>query len=94
MKSAGRTDGEVDVAAVEIRIEERHEALALMAALIPFHSFMVQHDREHWVVHARVPGCHGEDFEDLVTVLERWRSRIDFDHPTCALGDRDVGNEG
>ena len=53
MKSATRTnvratDGRVDVAAVEIGLDQRHDALDLMASLIPFHSFLVQKDRERW----------------------------------------------
>lgn len=95
MKNATRTrlgaiDGDVDVAAVEIGLDRRYDALDLMAALIPFHSFMVQQEREHWVVHARVPGCHGENLEDLVTTIERWGSDIDLSEFTCVLGGRVV----
>jgi hypothetical protein len=67
-------EGDVDVATVEIRLEGRYEALALMTALIPFHSFVVQPDRAHWVVHARVPGCHDETLDELLATIERWGS--------------------
>ena len=70
---------------VQIGIEGRHEALALMTALIPFHSFVVQHDREHWVVHARVPGCHDETLDDLLATIERWTSGMDVDDFTCVV---------
>lgn len=61
-------------AAVEIGVGERRDALRLMEALIPFHSFLVQYERERWVVHARVPGCHGETLDDLLAAVEDcWR---------------------
>jgi len=68
-----------DTVAVEIGLDGRHAALDLMTTLIPFHSFLVQHDREHWVVHARVPGCHGETLDDLVTAIERWGSAVGYE---------------
>lgn len=61
--------------AVQIAVDGRHEAVGLMDALIPFHSFVVQLDREHWVVHARVPGAHGETLDELFATIERWQSR-------------------
>ena len=45
---------------IEIDVQGRWDALALSELLIPFHSFLVQHDHERWVVHARAPGCRGE----------------------------------
>ena len=35
----------------------RRDALRLMERLIRFHSFLVQHTTEHWVVHARAPAA-------------------------------------
>ncbi len=64
-----------DSATIEVGLESRSDALSLMDALIPFHSFMVQHDHDRWVVHARVPGCNGEPFEDLVTTIDHWNGR-------------------
>lgn len=95
MKSATRTNmgttgGDSDVATVEIRLACRREALALMAALIPFHSFVVQHGRAHWVVHARVPGCHDETLDDLLATIERWGSGIGLNDLTCLLGEHVV----
>lgn len=78
MKSATQTS-EGTTATVEIGVDGRHEAVALMAALIPFHSFVVQHDCEHWVVHARVPGCHDETLDDLLATIERWTADVDVE---------------
>jgi hypothetical protein len=58
---------------VEVDVRGRWDALALSEALIPFHSFLVQHDPELWVVHARSPGCHGEPLADAFAVIEQWR---------------------
>jgi Arc/MetJ family transcription regulator len=94
VKSATRTNvgaprGDTDVATVEIGLDGRHEALALMAALIPFHSFVVQHGRAHWIVHARVPGCHDETLDELLARIERWASDIGLNDFTCVLGDEE-----
>lgn len=86
----GATDADVDVVTAEIGVNGRNRALDLMVALIPFHSFLVQHEREHWVVHARVPGCHGETLEDLLSTIERWGSDAGLSELTCVVGDRVV----
>jgi hypothetical protein len=62
------------VTTIEIEVEDRWDALALSELLIPFHSFLVQHDHEHWVVHARAPGFHGEPLPDALEVIEDWRA--------------------
>jgi hypothetical protein len=61
-----------ETATIEVGLESRRDALSLMDALSPFHSFMVQHTRERWVVHAHAPGCHGEPLEDLVATIDHW----------------------
>jgi hypothetical protein len=81
---------EVDVAHVEISLTERTDALVLMAALIPFNSFLVQHTREHWVVHARVPGRGDEGLEDLVGTVERWAARRGLSDLTFSLAGESV----
>jgi len=91
--NGGATGGVVEVATVEIGLDGRSGALDLMAALIPFHSFIVQHDREHWVVHARVPGCHGETLDDLVTTIDRLGSDSGLSF-TSTLGDQAVDLAG
>jgi hypothetical protein len=62
------------VTTIEIEVEGRWDALALSELLIPFHSFLVQHDQERWVVHARAPGCHGERLPDALKAVEEWRA--------------------
>jgi hypothetical protein len=61
------------VTTIEIEVLGRWDALALSELLIPFHSFLVQHDQERWVVHARAPGCHGERLEDALKAIDDWR---------------------
>jgi hypothetical protein len=60
--------------AVEIDVDGRWDALALSELLIPFHSFLVQHTTERWVVHARAPGCHGEPLADALRAIEEWQA--------------------
>jgi hypothetical protein len=62
------------VATIEVDVDGRWDALALSELLIPFHSFLVQHDQEHWVVHARAPGFHGEPLPDALEAIEDWRA--------------------
>jgi hypothetical protein len=66
-------------AAVEIDVAGRWDALALSELLIPFHSFLVQHTADRWVVHARAPGCGGEPLEGALRAIEGWRAerRVD-----------------
>jgi hypothetical protein len=58
---------------VEVDVRSRWDALALSEALIPFHSFMVQHNADRWVVHARSPGSHGEPLDDALAAIAQWR---------------------
>jgi hypothetical protein len=62
------------VATIEVEVDGRWDALALSELLIPFHSFLVQHDQEHWVVHARAPGVHGAPLPEALEVIEAWRA--------------------
>ena len=59
--------------AVEVDVRGRWDALALSEALIPFHSFLVQHSVDRWIVHARSPGCHGEPLDDALAAIDQWR---------------------
>jgi hypothetical protein len=63
---------QVDSIEIEIEVSGRWEALALSELLIPFHSFLVQHDREQWVVHARAPGCRGEPVAEALAAIDAW----------------------
>ena len=64
----------VPVTTIEIEVQGRWDALGLSELLIPFHSFLVQHDQEHWVVHARAPGYHGEPLPDALEAIEDWNA--------------------
>jgi hypothetical protein len=71
---------------IEIEVQGRWDALALSELLIPFHSFLVQHDREHWVIHAEAPGCHGESVSEALTAIDDWRSERDSQSAWCRVG--------
>jgi hypothetical protein len=72
--------------AVEIEVDGRWDALALSELLIPFHSFLVQHTAERWVVHARAPGCHGEPLADALGSIEEWRAERRLAAPVRVAG--------
>jgi len=55
---------------IEIRVVGRWTACALLECLAPYRSFLIQHDAERWVVHARTPGCHGESMESALAAIE------------------------
>jgi hypothetical protein len=76
--------------AVEIDVEGRWDALALSELLVPFHSFLVQHTAERWVVHARAPGCHGEPVADALGAIEEWEAERRMD-ASVRLAGRPVG---
>jgi hypothetical protein len=59
--------------AFEIEVLGRWDALALSERLIPFHSFLVQHGPERWVVHARSPGWRGEPVDTALAAIDEWR---------------------
>jgi len=71
---------------LEIEVRGRWDALALSETLIPYHSFLVQFDRQRWVVHARVPGCHGEPLADAVTKIKEWLAGRSLQKVTCRIG--------
>jgi hypothetical protein len=75
------------VTTIEIEVHGRWDALALSELLIPFHSFLVQHDQEHWVVHARAPGFHGEPLPDALEAIEEWRADRSA-HASCRVDGR------
>ena len=75
--------------AVEIDVDGRWDALALSELLIPF-SFLVQHTAQRWVVHARVPGSHGEPLADALRAIEEWQAERRLDGSVRVAG-RPVG---
>jgi hypothetical protein len=71
---ADAVEASAAAAAIEIDVLGRWDAVALSELLIPFHSFLVQHSAERWVVHARSPGCHGEPLDGALAAIEQWRA--------------------
>lgn len=73
---------------VEVEVEERWDALALSELLIPFHSFLVQHDHDRWVVHARAPGFREQPLSDALATINDWRFGRHLEAATCRVGGR------
>lgn len=62
----------VETAAFELSITGRWDARLLARRLASYYSFLVQYEREGWVLHGRVPGSHGERLTDALSVIEQW----------------------
>jgi hypothetical protein len=89
--AATRAEGEATAeATVEIHVDGRWNALALSEVLIPFHSFLVQHTAERWVVHARAPGFHGEPLAQALRAIAKWQADRRLDVPVH-IADRHHG---
>lgn len=73
---------------IEIEVEGRRAALDLSKLLIPFHSFLVQHDHERWVIHARAPGCRGESLAEALAAIEDWHTERRIGATSCRVGGR------
>ena len=73
---------------IEIEVRGRWDALALSELLIPFHSFLVQHDHEHWVIHARAPGRRGESLSEALAAIDGWQSGQRIEEAPCRVGGR------
>jgi hypothetical protein len=86
--NVGVADRESPAAVVEIDVKGRWDALALSEILIPYHSFLVQHDDERWVVHARAPGSHGEPLEVALRAIDDWVGEHGLESPSCRVGGR------
>lgn len=57
-------------ATIEIDVQSRWDAIALMRRLDPYHSFLIQLAPEQWLVHAEAPGCHGEPLPTALAAIE------------------------
>jgi hypothetical protein len=77
---------DASVAAVEIDVRGRWDALALSKLLVPFRSYLVQLGAERWTVHARSPGCHGEPLADALAAIETWRAERGVDASVRVAG--------
>lgn len=73
---------------IEIDVDGRWDALALSEHLIPFHSFLVQYEAQRWVVHARTPGCHGEDLAEALQAIDEWVAERDLENVSYRVGGR------
>jgi hypothetical protein len=60
------------MAAVEVDVQGRWDALALYQLLAPFRSFLVQHTMDRWVIHASAPGCQGEPLAEALDAIDVW----------------------
>src|ERR1041385_5924857 len=76
------------VTGIEIEVQTRWDALALLDLLIPFHSFLVQHDHDRWIVHARAPGYHGRSLSDALEAIHEWRDNRRLGAVPCRIGGR------
>ena len=56
---------------IEIEVESRWDAVALMVRLDPYHSYLIQLAPTHWVVHAGCPGYNGEPLPRALVEIER-----------------------
>lgn len=57
-------------ATIEIDVQGRWDAVALMQRLSPYHPYLIQFAPEHWLVHAESPGCHGEPLPGALAAIE------------------------
>lgn len=78
-------EGESRVVSLEIEVEDRWDALALSEILIPYHSFLVQFDRQRWVVHARVPAWDGEQLHGALAKIEEWSADRNLGKVSCRI---------
>ena len=78
-------DSETASASIEVEIHGRWDALALSEALVPFHSFLVHHEGQRWIVHARTPGCHDESLEEALRTIEDWRVERGLEGAPCRI---------
>jgi hypothetical protein len=62
--------------------------VALLELLIPYHSFLVQHDHDRWIVHARAPGYHGQPLSDALEAIHEWCNNRGFRAVQCRIGGR------
>jgi hypothetical protein len=57
---------------IKVGVSSRWDALALSELLVPFHSDLVLHTMDRWVVHARAPGRHGESLTEALRAIDEW----------------------
>ena len=69
------------MAAVEVDVRGRWDALALYELLAPFQPFLVQHSTDRWVVHAKAPGRQGRQLAEALDAIDEWCAERRLDPP-------------
>jgi hypothetical protein len=94
--TAAQPDQREGVTSIEIEVQTRWDALALLDLLIPYHSFLVQHNHDRWIVHARALGYHGRSLSDALEAIHEWRNNRGFRAVSCRIGGRryELGERG
>jgi hypothetical protein len=84
------------VTRIEIEVKIRWDALRLLNSLIPYHSFLIQHDHDRWIVHARAPGYQGQPLSDALDAICEWRNNRGLRAVPCRIGGRryELGEKG
>lgn len=82
----GVGERESQLVSLEIEVQGRWDALALSETLNPYHSFLVQFDSQRWVVHALLPGCHGEPVDSALAKIEEWLAGRNVEEVSCRVG--------
>jgi len=57
-------------ATIEIDVEGRWDAVALMERLDSYHPYLIQFAPQRWLVHAQCPGCHNEQLPSALAAIE------------------------
>ncbi len=57
-------------ATIEVDIEGRWDAVALMQRLDAYHPYLIQPAPDHWLVRAQCPGCHGERLPSALVAID------------------------
>lgn len=75
-------------ATIEIDLEGRWDAVALMQRLDPYHPYLVQRAAERWLVHAECPGCHGERLPSAIATIEESLAARHVEHADVRVDGR------
>lgn len=73
---------------IEIEVESRWDAVALMHRLDPYHAYLIQHAPTHWVVHAGCPGYHGEQLPSALVEIEQLLDSRQVEGAAVRIGGR------
>jgi len=87
MRNHTRSTTQRPSVSIAVEVDGRWDALALSQALSSYHSFLVHHEGQRWIVHARVPGCHDESLEDALRTVENWRLEHGSSDTPCWIGE-------